>query len=90
MIEKFWDFMDSCSLFLLLSTFFGGYDLYIIAIISPLEPERAAEARRAVVASLRNVQFFTFSEFGGTKITLDDKEFTLFREHDIVAKFAKE
>merc|ERR1711973_976033 len=29
-------------------------------------------------------------EFGGTKITLDDKEFTLFREHDIVAKFAKE
>ena len=44
--------MDSCSLFLLLSTFFGGYDLYIIAIISPLEPERAAEARRAVVASV--------------------------------------
>ena len=32
--------------------FFGGYDLYIIAIISPLEPERAAEARRAVVASI--------------------------------------
>ena len=44
--------MDSCSLFLLLSTFFGGYDLYIIAIISPWEPERAAEARRAVVASI--------------------------------------
>ena len=43
--------MDLCSLFLLLWTFFGGYDLYIIAIISPLEPERAAEARRAVVAS---------------------------------------
>ena len=48
---KFWDFMDSCSLFLLLLTFFGGYDLYIIAIISPLEPERAAKARSAVVAS---------------------------------------
>ena len=43
--------MDSCSLFLLLSTFFGGYDLYIIVIMSPSEPERAAEARRAVVAS---------------------------------------
>ena len=27
--------MDSCSLFLLLSTFFEGYDLYIIALISP-------------------------------------------------------
>ena len=27
-----------------LLTFFGGYDLYIIAIISPLEPERGAEA----------------------------------------------
>ena len=44
--------MDSCNLFLLLSTFFGGYDLYIIAIISPLEPERAAESRWTVVASL--------------------------------------
>ena len=33
---------------------------------------------------------FRLPEFGGTKITLDDKEFTLFREHDIVAKFAKE
>ena len=32
--------MDSCSLFLLLLTFFGGYDLYIIAIISPLELEK--------------------------------------------------
>ena len=31
--EKVWDFMDSCSLFLLLSPFFGGYDLYIIAIM---------------------------------------------------------
>ena len=50
-IEKFWDFMNSCSLFWLLLTFFGGYGLYIIAIISPLEPERAAEARSAVVAS---------------------------------------
>ena len=55
MIEKFWDFMDSCSLFLLLSTFFGGYDLYIIALISPSEPERAAEARRAVVASIPEI-----------------------------------
>ena len=44
--------MDSCSLFLLLSLLLGGYDLYIIAIISPSEPERAAEARRAVVASI--------------------------------------
>ena len=35
LIEQFWDFMDSCSLFLLLSTFFGGYDLCIITIISP-------------------------------------------------------
>ena len=52
LIWKFWDFLDSCSLFLLLSTFFGGYDLYIIAIISLLEPQRAAEARSAVVASL--------------------------------------
>ena len=34
--------------------FFGGYDLYIIAIMSPLELERAAEARRAVVASNSN------------------------------------
>ena len=33
--------MDSCSLFLLLSTFFGGYDLYRIVIMSPLELERA-------------------------------------------------
>lgn len=29
-------------------------------------------------------------EFGGAKIELDDKEYTLFREVDIVAKFAKE
>ena len=29
-------------------------------------------------------------EFGGTKIELDNKEYTLFREADIVAKFAKE
>ena len=50
--------MDLCSLFLLLWTFFGGYDLYIIAIISPLEPERAAEARRAVVASSNKSDFF--------------------------------
>ena len=35
LIENFWDFMASCSLFLLLSTFFGGYDLYIIALIYP-------------------------------------------------------
>ena len=40
-------------------TFFGGYDLYIIAIISPLEPERAAEARKAVVASLLKTHFST-------------------------------
>ena len=30
---------------------FGSQYLYIISIMSPLEPERAAEARRAVVAS---------------------------------------
>jgi len=29
-------------------------------------------------------------EYGGTKITLEDKDYTLFRENDIVAKFAKE
>merc|ERR1712240_259492 len=29
-------------------------------------------------------------EYGGTKITLEEKEYTLFREADIVAKFAKE
>ena len=51
LIEIFWDFIDSCSLYLLLSTLFGGYDLYIIALISEPEPERAAEAGRAVVAS---------------------------------------
>ena len=39
---------------MLLLIFFGGYDLYIIAIISPLEPERAAEARSAVVASCKH------------------------------------
>ena len=32
--------MDSCSSFMLLLTFYGGYDLYIIAIISPLELEK--------------------------------------------------
>lgn len=29
-------------------------------------------------------------EFGGTKIEIEAKEYTLFRESDIVAKFAKE
>ena len=29
-------------------------------------------------------------EYGGTKIELDSKEYHLFRESDIVAKFAKE
>lgn len=29
-------------------------------------------------------------EFGGTKIELEDKEYTLFRETDIIAKIAKE
>ena len=29
-------------------------------------------------------------EYGGQKITLEDKEYSLFREADIVAKFAKE
>jgi len=29
-------------------------------------------------------------EYGGQKITLEDKEYALFREADIVAKFAKE
>ncbi len=34
--------MDSCSLFLFLLTFFGGYDLYIISTeYYPLELERA-------------------------------------------------
>ena len=45
--------MDSCSLFLFLLTFIGGYDLYKISTeYYPLELERAAEARRAVVASV--------------------------------------
>lgn len=29
-------------------------------------------------------------EYGGTKITLEEKEYTLFREADIMAKLAKE
>ena len=29
-------------------------------------------------------------EYGGTKIELEDKEYTLLREHDIVATLAKE
>ena len=41
-VEKILDFMDSCSLFLFLLTFFGGYDLYIISTeYYPLELERA-------------------------------------------------
>ena len=48
-VEKILDFMDSCSLFLFLLTFFGGYDLYIISTeYYPLELERAPgpEGRR--------------------------------------------
>ena len=57
------DFMDSCSLFLFLLTFFGGYDLYIISTeYYPLELERAAEARRAVVASeMLKIEFLTLT-----------------------------
>ena len=33
---------------------FGSQYLYIMSIMSPLEPERAAEARRAVVASINS------------------------------------
>ena len=41
-VEKILDFMDSCSLFLFLSTFLGGYDLYIISTeYYPLKLERA-------------------------------------------------
>ena len=29
-------------------------------------------------------------EYGGSKVELDGQEYTLFKEHDIVAKFAKE
>jgi len=41
---------------------------------------------------LNFVQFLKvlLPEFGGTKIEIDGKEYSLFRESDLVAKFSKE
>ena len=50
--------MDSCSLFLLLLTFFGGYDLYIIAIIFPLEPENFFLTSLIHVIYIFNIDIF--------------------------------
>ena len=68
---KTWVSIDSPGCFLLIALLncplnklinFGGYDLYIISTeYYPSEPERAAEARRAVVASA-----FLFSFNSGT------------------------
>ena len=63
-----WVSIDSPGCFLLIALLncplnklinFGGYDLYIISTeYYPSEPERAAEARRAVVASICNNKHF--------------------------------
>ena len=50
--------MDSCSLFLLLLTFFGGYDLYISTEYYPLELERATRPGGPQVRVLIDVALF--------------------------------
>ena len=65
LIEKFWDIIKSCSLFAGTFCFiadytidFFGYDLCIIAIIFPLEPEKFFLTSLIHVIYIFNIDFF--------------------------------